>query len=364
MSDHLSASISTTSAYSIHFGRNLLSELAEYAVRNFSSQKVILIIDQQVNMLHHRRIDDAFSGTFKHVFKYIIPSGEQSKSMVQYSSIVDLVLKEQIDRNTVLVAIGGGVTGDLAGFVAASVMRGIPLIQVPTTLLAMVDSSIGGKTGVNHITGKNLIGSFYQPSAVYMDVEFLTTLPKNEWINGSSEIIKYGFIEDEHLLDELDDLLSGFDKDKPEEWLPVIRRSAEIKLNIVERDALEKGARAFLNFGHTFAHVIEQQSGYGTISHGEAVFAGMYGAVFMSNMTGATIDMELLHRFRSNYTFTLSQINATPGELTMAMLRDKKTTDQTIRVILINEPGKPYLHGAEDRMQLEESWNFVLEQFN
>jgi len=151
MSDSLTTTVVTTASYEIHFGRRILNKVADFILKNYSAQKVLLIVDQHVSKLHHSPIEDAFSSSFRNVFKYIIPRGEQSKSMEQYGGIVDLILKENIDRNTALVAIGGGVTGDLAGFVAASVLRGIPLIHVPTTLLSMVDSSIGGKTGVNHM---------------------------------------------------------------------------------------------------------------------------------------------------------------------------------------------------------------------
>lgn len=364
MFDSISVQTSTSDNYSIAIGQGLLQEITEFIGERFGTRKIFLIIDQNVHDHHISRIEEHFSQAFGRVLKYIVPPGERSKNLTQYSRIMDFILKEGVERGSPVVAIGGGVVGDLAGFVTASVLRGLPLIHVPTTLLAMVDSSIGGKTGVNHETGKNLIGAFYQPKAVFMDVDFLSTLPEKEWVNGLSEILKYGMIEKPELLGQLKELTNGGSFAAPVEWLEVIKQSAGIKVDIVQRDVKEGGVRAFLNFGHTYAHVIERMGNYEGYSHGEAVFAGMFGAIEASNKLGASIDEELLETFKPLYGFTLSKINEHPKELTEWMLNDKKVKDGSIRLVLLEEIAKPIVKKVDDLPLIENSWQYLLKKFN
>lgn len=355
---------SNTDRYSIAIGDDLLKEMNTFVSSNFGTNKVFLIIDQNVHNHHISRIEQALQHSFSKILKYVVPAGERSKSFDQYSSILDFILSEGIERNVPLIAIGGGVVGDLAGFVAASALRGIPLIHVPTSLLAMVDSSIGGKTGINHSTGKNLIGSFYQPKAVFADVSFLRTLPKEEWVNGLSEILKYAMIERPQLFDELQALTANGKFAKPTQWLDVIKQSAAIKVDIVQRDVHERGARAFLNFGHTYAHVIERMGNYGQFSHGEAVFAGMYGAIKASQLLGYEINTKKLDAFKSLYTLDVSILNERIDELTPLMLKDKKVENEAIRLILVKELGKPEVRTVENNALIKESWNFLIQTFN
>lgn len=364
MSNTIAVNTSTTDAYTITIGKGLLNHIRDFVLTNHGSNKIFLIIDQNVHDQHIAIIEGAFQNSFLKILKYVVPPGERSKSMNQYIRIMDFILKEGVERNTPVLAIGGGVVGDLSGFVAASVMRGLPVIHIPTTLLAMVDSSIGGKTGINHNTGKNLIGSFYQPKAVYMDVDFLETLPANEWINGLSEIIKYGLIKQPELLETLSSLINRGDIASPEQWIEVIKKSAQIKIDIVQRDVKEGGVRAFLNFGHTFAHVIERMGNYQDFSHGEAVFAGMYGAVHASIALGANLTTDYLDTYKPLYNFSLNTIEQDAKVLTQWMLNDKKVQDAAIRLVLLKAVGNPFIHKVEDLGFVEASWQYTLKTFS
>lgn len=363
MSDSIPVKTTSTDSYSITVGENLMEEASKFLASNFSTSKLFVIIDDKVYRHHSAYIESKLEKKFARITKYVVPSGESNKSIEQYSSIVDFILNNGVERSTALLAVGGGVVGDLAGFVAASVLRGIPLVHIPTTLLAMVDSSIGGKTGVNHSSGKNLIGAFFQPKAVYADVAFLNTLPKEEWVNGMSEILKYGMIQDPGIFSQLRELTNNNLFAAPEKWIPLIKQSAGIKVDIVSQDVKESGIREFLNFGHTYAHVIEQKGGYETYSHGEAVFAGMFGAIQASNKTGASIDSDQLAHFKPFYNLNLSAIGDDTKELTQLMLRDKKVKDQTIRLVLLEEMGKPVVKSFNETKLVEESWNYLISEF-
>lgn len=364
MSDIITVKTSSTDEYPIFVGSDIFRNLLGHLSEQYYSSKAFVIVDAAIAELHGNWLKEALQSVFDDVVIYEVPQGESSKSIEQWAHIVDFVLNEGVERSTPLIAIGGGVVGDLAGFVAASVLRGIPLFHVPTTLLAMVDSSIGGKTGINHATGKNLIGSFYQPKAVYTDVAFLKTLPQKEWVNGLSEIIKYGMIESPELLTELAHLTQLPDFGQAEDWIPVITKSAQIKTDVVSRDVKESGVREFLNFGHTFAHVIETVGGYTGYSHGEAVYAGMFGAIKASNILGASVDVANLFSFKPLYTFSLGDIGLTPEELTKLMLRDKKVKDQLIRLVLLKDLGRPYVKPFKDTALIEDAWKYIMSVFS
>ncbi|MGB0346102.1 MAG: 3-dehydroquinate synthase [Balneolaceae bacterium] len=363
MFESISVSTHTSDKYRYHVGMGLLDEACSFISNTFGNRKLIIIIDRNVHLHHISRIQEVFEPVFKKVLTYVVPPGEKSKSLDQLSSILDSVLKDGVERKTPILAIGGGVIGDLSGFVAASVLRGIPLIHMPTSLLAMVDSSIGGKTGINHSTGKNLIGAFYQPKAVFADIEFLDTLPEKEWVNGLSEIIKYGMIESPDILETLKSLTNEGKFARPKDWMNVIKQSAEIKINIVQRDVLEGGVRAYLNFGHTYGHVIEKAGKYVNFSHGEAVFAGMFGAVSASNESGHQMDIEHLNTFKSLYDIDLSNL---PDIETLIkwMHHDKKVDQNEIRLILLKDLGNPFIQTVQDEELLTKSWSYLIQQFS
>ena len=349
--------------YVVTIGRHLWDEVARFCRDNYSTRKLIISVDEQVYRLHGDVIEKECSRIFDKVHLQKIPQGEKSKSTVHWNKALDSILKEGIERSTPILAIGGGVTGDLSGFVASTALRGIPLIHMPTTLLAMVDSSIGGKTGINHETGKNLIGAFYQPDAVFADVNYLQTLPEEEWVNGLSEILKYAAIEDSSIFDlAADCVASGF---HPSElWINIIQRSARIKIEIVSRDTLEAGIRAYLNFGHTFGHALEKKAGYGTISHGEAVLVGMLAACRASNMLGGNLDIDKFDDFLDLYSIQLDEPEIPIDGLIESMKQDKKVQDDKIRLILLKDWGQPFLHTCSDRQLLKDAWKFAYEKIN
>lgn len=361
MSQVIRTDISYSKKYDIHIGRNLDTEFRDFCSKNYSSQKIFAVVDEHVNDLHHDKIKSLCEEYFHDVHFILIPEGETSKAVVEWQKITDHILHSGVERETPLLAAGGGVTGDLAGFAAASVLRGLPLLHLPTSLLAMVDSSIGGKTGVNHTSGKNLIGAFYQPDAVFMDIDFLETLEQKEWINGLAEILKYAAIRNPDLFDRLDLLVKkGF---KPsDEWIQVVSESAQIKVNVVEEDTLEAGKRAFLNFGHTFAHALENISGYGDISHGQAVFVGMMAASFISEKLGCKINKARFNTFLPLYSTIQDSLPENSRKLVEAMKSDKKVKNNIIRLILLERWGQPFIYECENHDILYEAWDYALNE--
>ncbi|WP_018126722.1 3-dehydroquinate synthase [Balneola vulgaris] len=363
MCNQITLNINHSEQYSIHTGYDLRAELFDYLGAQFTTRKSILIVDENVNKLHANYFVDAVNKHFDQVITYVVPEGEHSKSLEHFEKILDLVLESGVDRKTPVLAVGGGVVGDLAGFVAASCLRGLPLIHIPTTLLAMVDSSIGGKTGINHTVGKNLIGAFYQPKAVFADLKFLETLSEQQWIIGLSEVIKYAMIRDASLFDLLDETSFKVSATDYKGWEQIIHRSAHIKVDVVAEDVKEAGIREFLNFGHTFAHVIERVGNYKQYSHGEAVFMGMWAAVYVSQKLGHPINHSNLSTFRPLYTSKL-QVSNTPSELTALMLHDKKVSDGVVKLVLVSELEKPFTKLFKDTKLIDEAWAYTLEEFN
>jgi 3-dehydroquinate synthase len=273
-------------SYPIYVGRGLLGQanelLAEVAARD-----LLIVSNVTVEPLYGAQLRTAFERGGKRVATFTLPDGEQHKTLATMSTILDALVEGRFNRDAALVALGGGVIGDIVGFAAACYQRGIDFIQVPTTLLAQVDSSVGGKTGVNHPGGKNLIGAFHQPRAVIADTATLSTLPAREYRAGLAEVVKYGFIYDRAFLDWIDAHAAGLCSRDPDTLVYAIRRSCEIKAEVVAQDEREHGLRAILNFGHTFGHAIEAGVGYGEWLHGEAVAAGMAVALDMSQRLGA-----------------------------------------------------------------------------
>ena len=363
MFSQLTLKTSYSDEYFIKVGYDIRNEVIGFLAQGFSTSKIIMVIDENVDNTFGEDWFNDLKQSFKHVVKCVVPSGEKSKSLSSYNQLLDNILSSGIERKTPLLAIGGGVTGDLAGYVAASVLRGIPLIHVPTTLLAMVDSSIGGKTGINHSTGKNLIGAFYQPKAVFSDLKFLETLPEKEWVNGISEILKCGFINDPLIFEELKELTREGDFSPAKEWKHLVEKSAAIKVHIVARDVKESGIREFLNFGHTFAHVLERIGEYTDYSHGEAVYVGMWAAVFASNKLGADIGIANLKDFKSLYDVYKDGFQTNTDELVSLMQKDKKVQNEKVRLVLLKSLGQPYTRTISDKQLLNSSWDYVKEIF-
>ncbi len=266
----------------------------------------------------------------------VVPDGEKYKTMDTVMSVLDALLEAKRDRKTVVIAFGGGVIGDMTGFAASLFLRGVKFVQVPTTLLAMVDSSVGGKTAVNHPMGKNLIGAFYQPQFVWIETRYLDTLVQKEFIAGCGEVLKYGFIGGEEMFAFVEDRFQDVIARDSDAVREVVRRSIEIKANVVAQDERENGVRALLNFGHTFGHALEKQFGYSGILHGEGIFWGIRCAIDLANLAGF-----IPENLQSRYEKAASQIlypelPFTPdvNQLFSNMFSDKKTEAGTLRFVV------------------------------
>jgi 3-dehydroquinate synthase len=288
-----------------------------------------------------------------------IPDGEQHKNLDWANAIYTSLLTNMFDRKSALVALGGGVIGDLTGFAAATFLRGVPFIQVPTTLLAMVDSSVGGKTGVNHAMGKNMIGAFYQPKKVLMDLSVLKTLPKEEFLSGMAEVIKYGVIRDAAFFDYLVNNREKILSLDPDALSHVIQRSCEIKAEVVSKDECEGGLRAILNYGHTVGHALEKAENY-TMRHGYAVAIGMVYAARLAHKTGlcdASVSQRVEELIKSYGLPTdLSALSRKPAvtELMDTMQIDKKAEGGKVKFVLPKKIGEVVITQEWDERQLQE----------
>jgi 3-dehydroquinate synthase len=272
-------------SYPIMIGQALLTN-PECILPHVAGKRAAIVTNTVVAPLYLDTLTDVLRRAGKQVTTVILPDGEEEKNWSGLMRIFDALLEQKCDRKTTLIALGGGVIGDMTGFAAASYMRGVPFVQVPTTLLAQVDSSVGGKTGINHPLGKNMIGAFYQPQAVLADISTLDTLPARELSAGLAEVIKHGAIVDASFFDWIEANIGRLLAREPDALAHAIRRSCEIKAEVVRQDEREGGLRAILNFGHTFGHAIEAGLGYGDWLHGEAVGCGMVMAADLSHRLG------------------------------------------------------------------------------
>lgn len=350
-------------SYSVETGRDILEQGLQTHLGRISTDTLFVLIDENVSRHHRDRIGPVLDKCAGQIHTMEVPSGESSKSAEFWSRTMDFLLKNQVRRNTPLLVIGGGVTGDLGGFAAATVLRGIPYIHIPTTVLAMVDSSIGGKTGINHPAGKNLIGSFYQPSAVIADIRFLETLPRREWINGLSEILKYGAISDETIFSESEIFFDRHpEQSSAADLAALIAKCVRIKAEIVARDEFEGGVRAFLNFGHTFAHALEKACGFQKISHGEAVYLGMLAARKLSRLTGSRINGNKIEAFRSLYQFRVKKDDLFPDDLIRFMKSDKKRTGEHLRFVLLESWQHPVVKTVKKKELISDALQVILDE--
>jgi 3-dehydroquinate synthase len=345
-------------SYRILIGDDLLADAASYLGLPRASAALI-VSNTTVAPLYVGALRAALAGRYAQIHELQLPDGEEHKSWQTLQLIFDSLLSNACDRKTTIFALGGGVVGDMTGFAAASYMRGVPFVQVPTTLLAQVDSSVGGKTAINHPLGKNMIGAFYQPQLVVCDLAVLDTLPAREFSAGLAEVIKYGPISDMAFFDWLErnmDALIAHDRDA---LAHAVRRSCEIKAWVVGQDEKETGLRAILNFGHTFGHAIEAGMGYGVWLHGEGVGAGMVMAAELSRRLGL-VDGEFVARLnlliqRAGLPTKGPILDAADnaGRYLELMRIDKKSEAGEIRFVVIDGPGKAAVRAAPDSLVRE-----------
>ena len=347
--------------YDIRYGR--LDELGD-RVRSVlpDAEHSFLVTDDNVFRLYGERVRKALINAHISCDSIVLEPGENAKTLANLGRIITWALSNNIDRRAVVIALGGGVIGDLAGFFAATILRGVRLVHVPTTITAQVDSSIGGKTGVNHSLGKNLIGAFYPPELVFVDTETLQSLPRREVLSGLAEVVKHALLSGGEILSSLalnvDNVLN--DHHLTDE---AVRQAAAVKARIVMSDEFESDQRVFLNFGHTFGHAIEQSTNFTTFTHGEAVAIGMAIATTWSNQLGGSVPTGLTHRL-------IAAMNINPDllpdadQLIQAMSSDKKAVAGTPRFVLLHEPGKPYTLNQAEMSQVKILIELVLGNLN
>jgi 3-dehydroquinate synthase len=326
-------------SYDVRFGP--LERIGDEARACGLGGTALVVTDANVGPLYAQTVADALAagGFSPHVL--MVEAGEATKSARHLERVYDQALALGIDRKTTVFALGGGVVGDLAGYAAATLLRGLPLVQVPTTSISQVDSAIGGKTGINHSAGKNLIGAFWPPRLVYADPATLQTLPRREWTSGLAEAVKHALLSGSPLLDELlDDGPALLDR-APQTVARLVPLAASVKVGVVSADEREAGRRAFLNLGHTFGHALEATLGYGVLTHGEAVALGMKSALWLSEQLGGPLDPRA---HRALDLLPTPRPDLPPlGDLLTAMRADKKSASGRIQFVLLRAVGDAYL---------------------
>ncbi|HZF80203.1 MAG TPA: 3-dehydroquinate synthase [Rubrivivax sp.] len=340
-------------SYPVLIGAGLLSTPGTFRGLP-AARHAVIVSNPTVFAAYGRTLQQALAATCRQVSHVLLPDGEEHKHWATLNLIFDHLLQHGCDRKTVLFALGGGVVGDMTGFAAATYMRSVPFVQVPTTLLAQVDSSVGGKTAINHPLGKNMIGAFHQPLRVICDLDTLATLPQRELAAGLAEVIKYGPIADMAFLDWIEGHLDALLASDCAAMAHAVRRSCEIKAQVVGEDERETGLRAILNFGHTFGHAIEAGMGYGHWLHGEAVACGMVLAADLSAELGL-VGRPFVERLENllRRAGLPVQAPAMAGERWLELMRvDKKADAGEIRFVLIHRPGSAVLRSAPDAVVL------------
>jgi 3-dehydroquinate synthase len=337
-----------SASYDIHIGRDILDRVAPLLAKSGWAGRWYILTDSNVRGLHGDRLLGVLRGNGLEVEMIEFAAGESSKTISTCIGLAEQLLERGADRTSGLIALGGGVVGDVAGFLASIYMRGIPCVQVPTTLLAQVDSSIGGKTGIDLPEGKNMLGTFLQPRAVFIDLAFIDTLAPGEFRNGLAEIVKYGIIEDTELLAVIEEGAEALQSRNPALLERLVSASCRIKKGVVEIDETEKGLRRILNFGHTVGHAIEAESRY-VVPHGEAVAMGMAAAALISERQRylSAEDRERIVSIieRAGLPARIPQTLDT-GRILSNLSKDKKKKDGKIHFVLLRKPGMPFVNGG------------------
>ena len=347
-------------SYPIYIGDSLLSD-EPLVNKHISSKQVLIVTNETISPLYLQRVENNLKNIDYDVL--ILPDGESYKSLDSLNQVITRLMEKKFSRTCTLIALGGGVIGDLTGFVAACYQRGVKFIQIPTTLLAQVDSSVGGKTAVNHPLGKNMIGAFHQPCAVYADIDTLSTLPDREFSAGLAEVIKYGIIRDKEFYDWLEENIESIMQRDNDALEYAIERSCINKAEVVAEDERESGIRAILNLGHTFGHAIETALNYKGWLHGEAVGCGMLMAADLSNRLGlineSVVERIALILERTNLPTKIHK-DVTLQQMLENMKVDKKSRDGVLYLILIKDIGEAFITSDYTEQALKESINHFL----
>jgi 3-dehydroquinate synthase len=346
-----------SASYEIYIGENILDRIGVLITKNKWASRYIILTDSNVSTLHGEKVQATLKGMGLKVDLIDFPAGEASKNIQTILLIINHLIDLGADRTCALIALGGGVVGDITGFIASIYMRGIPYIQVPTTLLAQVDSSIGGKTGIDLPHGKNILGTFYQPKAVFIDLAFLKTLMPQEFGNGLAEIIKCAIIDDPELLSSIEEEAGPIRNRDMSLLERIVAKVCLIKKGIVEIDERENGLRRILNFGHTIGHAIEAESRY-SISHGEAISSGMVASAIISERLKylPSEDQERITSLirKIGLPDSILKTLSTDGLLSR-IKRDKKKEGNTIRFVLLKKIGMPFVNGGVPETMIRET---------
>lgn len=343
-------------SYPIHIGRQLLPQ-ANLILPHLKRKQVAIVSNTTVAPLYMDKLTQPLQAAGVNVIEIVLPDGEIYKNSDTLNLIYDALLKNRCERSTTLIALGGGVIGDLTGYAAATYLRGVPFIQIPTTLLSQVDSSVGGKTGINHPLGKNMIGAFYQPQLVLADIDTLKTLPQRELSAGMAEVIKYGLIRDADFFDWLELNMTKLMNLDSEAIAHAIYRSCQNKAEVVAADERETGERALLNLGHTFGHAIENGMGYGVWLHGEAVAAGTMLAAQLSEKLNwlTAAEVQRIEAILKAARLPLAPPKFSVEKYLELMQLDKKVADGKIRLVLQRAIGKAIITGDYDQDKLQQT---------
>ncbi|VGO21472.1 3-dehydroquinate synthase [Pontiella sulfatireligans] len=347
-------------SYQIHIGAGVLDRLGALCAEAGLKGKCLVVTDENVGGHYAQTaLESLETAGFTAGFA-TLPPGEQTKCGDQVFALYSECIKAGLDRKSFVVALGGGVIGDLSGFVASTYLRGIPFVQVPTSLLAMVDSSVGGKTGINIPEGKNLVGAFYQPELVLADLDTLKTLPAREYAAGLAEVVKYGIIYDAPFFQTLEENMDGLaDVNNAELLAKMVGRSCEIKADVVAQDEREGGLRAILNFGHTAGHALEKVAGYGEYVHGEAVAVGsIFAARASAELTGLSqAECDRIEKMFKDLGLPVKAPGYNWADLRVALSVDKKTVGGMPKFVLVSEIGKSSLGNEIPEALMEQLWN-------
>lgn len=351
--------------YNIIFDKDFTSLQEILLSLNLKNRRFMIITDTNVENLYLQKLTEILKPIANLVSSFTIEAGESSKNLNSVSQVYNKLIEDKFDRNDIIIALGGGVVGDLAGFAAATYLRGIDFIQVPTTLLAMADSSIGGKTGVDFMAYKNMVGAFHQPKLVYMNLSTLKSLPEREFNSGMSEIIKHGLIKDAEFYKWLKDNMNEVKSLNYEALKQMVIRSCKVKKDVVEADPKEKGERALLNFGHTIGHAIEKLYDF-KLLHGECVAIGMVAAAYISCKRSflSESDLEDISKTIMSYGLPVKISGLSPEEIYTVTKLDKKMESDKIKYVYLEKIGKAVIDTTVSKDEIIDAINFVLTKDN
>ncbi len=361
MDNRLTVNYQNKPCYDIVFETDFAGLSKEIQSLGFEGRKIAVITDTNVGKLYAKEVEDSLNAIAKTVVVYEIPAGEENKNLDEIRKIYGFLMERHFDRHDLLVALGGGVVGDMCGFCAATYLRGVAFVQIPTTLLSQTDSSVGGKTGVDLDGVKNMVGAFYMPRLVYMNISTLKTLDGEQYASGFAEVMKHGLIKDQNFYTFLIENMYEINDREPEVVMEMVKKSCDIKRAVVEKDPTEKGERALLNFGHTLGHAIEKYKNF-TMTHGECVALGCIAAAFIS-WKRELISMEEYYEIRDMFVpfgLPISVEDIDKDAVIEITRSDKKSDSDKVKFILLKKIGKAFIDDSVTRQEMADALDEII----